>query len=222
MPVEKRSRMLEPIIELDSRMSPAPLPHSIAVDGETVYIASRETRLIDVLDRDSWKKREELRPPGMPWGMAFGAGALVMTCGETDEDMRRIRRYVPHRGFEDGFVEAPDDTGSHLGVYGGRVLLGQWYNRRLLHLDDAGRATRVYATPHGVAGVAVNGDVAYLLGTDDEDHGEYWISRLDLLTGAHSDVATVPFRARSLAWDGEALWTNHREGHRTIRFALPA
>ena len=38
-----------------------------------------------------------------------------MTCGETDEDLRRIRSYVPGRGFEDGFIACPDDTGSHLG-----------------------------------------------------------------------------------------------------------
>jgi hypothetical protein len=35
------------------------------------------------------------------------------------------------------------------------------------------------------------------------------------------DLARVPFQCRSLAFDGESFWTNHREAHEIISFARP-
>jgi hypothetical protein len=213
--------MLKSIVELDRLVSTSPEPHSVAVRGKDVWVASRATRRIDVIDRDAWKKTGEIEPPGMPWGMTFGGGALVMTCGEGNDDNRRIHRYVPHEGFDKHIVACPEDTGSHLALYGGRVLLGQWYNRKLLLLDGDGGITRSYDAPHGIGGVAVVDDVACVLGTDDEEQGTYWISRVDLRSGASDDLATVPFHARGLAWDGSRFWTNHREADRTVTFSLP-
>jgi len=71
-----------------------------------------------------------------------------------------------------------------------------------------------------VCGVAVIDDMACLLGTDDEDSEEYFFSRLDLRSGVADDLASVPFRARGLAWDGSRFWTNHREADRIVTFAL--
>ncbi|HVA28790.1 MAG TPA: hypothetical protein VNF68_11455 [Candidatus Baltobacteraceae bacterium] len=213
--------MLKSIVELDRLVSATPEPHSVAVRGKDVWIASRATRRIDVMERERWKKVEEIEPPGMPWGMTYGGGAVVMTCGEGDEDHRRVHRYIPSEGFEKHVVECPEDTGSHLALYGGRVLLGQWYNKKLLLLDHDGSVTRSYDAPHGIAGVAVIDDMACVLGTDDEDHGEYWISRVDLRAGTSGDLATVPFHARGLAWDGSRFWTNHREADRIVTFTLP-
>ncbi|HET9029225.1 MAG TPA: hypothetical protein VFN49_03540 [Candidatus Aquilonibacter sp.] len=213
--------MLQPIAELDRLVSFSPQPHAVAVDGDTMYVSSRATRAIDVIDRVQWKKIDELAPPGMPWGMTFAGGELVMTCGETDDDLRRIRRYAPSRGFIDGYLDCPDDTGSHLASFGGHILLVQWYNKAILSLDEDGRVLRRYESPHGVAGAAAISDQLYLLTTDDEDGGEYWITRLDLDTDVAEDVAIVPFHARGLAWDGRRFWTNHREADRTVAFRLP-
>lgn len=213
---------MQPIVELDRLVSFSPQPHAVAVNGDLVYVSSRATRRIDVIDRVSWKKQAELEPPGMPWGMTFANDALVMTCGEEADDFRRIRRYSPAGGWESSFVACPDDTGSHLAVHDGDVLLGQWYNKAILRLDRAGQTLSRYDAPHGIAGVAIEGDKAFLLTTDDEDAGAYWITRLDLTNGASEDVALVPFHARGLAWDGERFWTNHREADRTVTFRLPA
>jgi len=214
--------MLQPIVEVERLVSSSPEPHAVAVDGDTVYVSSRATRRIDVLDRASWRKRDELVPPGMPWGMAYGNGQLVMTCGEEAEDFRRIRRYEPQRGWHPAPLACPEDTGSHVAVRNGHVLLAQWYNRVVLELDGAGNIVRRYESPHGIAGIAVDGDKAFLLTTDDEDAGDYWITGLDLATGATEDLALVPFHARGLAWDGERFWTNHREADRTVTFRLPS
>ncbi|HEY5340735.1 MAG TPA: hypothetical protein VIK27_06890 [Candidatus Aquilonibacter sp.] len=213
--------MLKPIVELDRLISASPEPHSVAVRGKDVWIASRATHNIDVMERDGWRKVDEIEPPGMPWGMTYGGGALVMTCGEGAEDDRFIRRYIPGDGFDDLDLPCPGDAGSHLAMYGGRILLGQWYNKRLLLLDESGSIARTLTTPHEICGVAVIDDMACVLGTDEEKDGEYFISRLDLRSGIADDLAVVPFRARGLAWDGSRFWTNHREADRTVAFTLP-
>lgn len=213
--------MLKAIAEVDRLVSPSPEPHSIAIRGKDVWVASRATRRIDVIEREGWKKTGEIEPPGMPWGMSYGGGAIVMTCGEGTDDSRRVHRYVPGEGFDALDIPCPDDTGSHLALYGGRVLLGQWYNKKLLLLADDASVVRSWSVPHEICGVAVIDDMAAVLGTDDEDNGAYYLSRLDLRTGLADDLATVPFRARGLAWDGSRFWTNHREADRTVSFALP-
>lgn len=214
--------MPAPIVEVKVYPAVSGAPHSVAVDGNNVYVASRETRRIDVVDRAVWKKVGELNPPGMPWGMTFGRGELTMCCGEGDDDTRRLRTFSPESGFAPSFIACPDDTGSHLAIYQDRILLGQWYNKKLLLLGDSGTIERSYDAPHGIAGVAVSGDTAYLVCTDDEDHGEYWISAVDLQSGTARDVASIPFKARGLFFDGTTFWTNHREGDRTITFTLPS
>ncbi len=212
--------MPQPIVELDRLVSISPEPHSVATDGETVWIGSRATRRIDVMDAESWKKTSEIEPPGMPWGMTYGNGTIVMTCGEPPDDNRFVRSYSIRHGFTKT-VACPEDTGSHVALYKGHVLLAQWYNKQLLLLNDEGGVARRYDSPHGIAGVSVIDSAAYVLGTDDEEFGDYWITRIDLNDGSAEDVAIVPFRARGLAWDGERFWTNHREADRTVVFALP-
>jgi hypothetical protein len=213
--------MLKNIREVDRHISTSREPHAVAADRNTLWISSRVTRKVDVIDPASWKKVGELEPPGMAWGMTFAGGDVIMTCGESDDDNRRIRRYRGNR-FVDGFIACPDDTGSHLAVTGGRVVLGQWYNRKLLVLNDDGSLARAYDTPHQVCGVVITDGSAHVLGTDEEENGDYYISRMDLESGAAQDLALVPFRARGLAWDGSRFWTNHREADRTVSFDLPA
>lgn len=216
--------MLSSIVELKRVASASPQPHGIATDSHTIWISSRATKQVDVLEHDSLKKLAEIAPPGMPWGMTFGNGAVYMTCGEGEDDTRIVRRYLPGKGFDATAIHCPDDTGSHLAIFDNNILLGQWYNRQLLVLDDTGWVLDSYDAPHGIAGVAVVDGVAHILGTDDEDHGDYWITRLDLRdrTAKPQDVALVPFHARSLAYDGARWWTNHREADQTVCFSLPA
>ncbi|HEY0798409.1 MAG TPA: hypothetical protein VGD50_04620, partial [Candidatus Baltobacteraceae bacterium] len=168
------------IIEEFRETAHEPEPHAIASDGEQIWISSRATKRISVVDPVSWEQVDVITPPGMPWGLTYAEGALVMTCGEAPDDTRRIRRYGIGSGFEDGFIAAPDDAGSHLAIYDGRVLLGQWYNKRLLLLDGHGAPHEIYETPHQIAGVAIRDGTAYLLSTDDEENGQYWITELDL------------------------------------------
>ena len=215
-----KAASMKPIIEMERKRATCKEPHAIAIDGDTVWVSSRATKHVDIIDRAQWRKVGELRPPAMPWGMAYGRGDVFMTCGTHDMEDRQIVTY------RDGAIvgepiPCPDGTGSHLAFDGDRILLGQWYNKKVLALSSDGTVMRAYDAPHEICGLAVRGRGVYALGTDDEDTTEYFISAIDLTTGAARDVATVPFRARSLAWDGASFWTNHREADQTVRFWLP-
>ncbi len=214
--------MSKPIVEIDRLVSPSPEPHGVAVRGNDVWISSRATRRIDVMQREGWNKVGEIETPGMPWGMTFDSGGILMTCGEGDDDNRFIHRFVLGEGYDELVIACPDDTGSHLALYDGRVLLGQFHNERLLLLDEDGTIAHTWSTPREICGVAVIDDAALLVSTDDEAAEVYWLTRLDLLSGNADDLATIPFRARGLAWDGSRFWTNHREADRTVTFMLPS
>ena len=52
---------------------------------------------------------------------------------------------------------------------------------------------------------------------------QWWIARLDPQSEKReiTDVAKVPFAARSLTFDGENFWSNHRAANETVCFSLP-
>ena len=52
---------------------------------------------------------------------------------------------------------------------------------------------------------------------------EWRIARLDPAepTPQVEDLATIPFASRSLAFDGEKFWSNHRAANETVSFSLP-
>ena len=214
---------MQKITETVRMLSPAPLPQSLAYDGESLWMGSIETCRIYAIDPLHWTVREEAQAPGKPWGMTAMGDELRVLCGEGTDDNRVIRRFVPGHGFKnEGAIPCPDDTGSHLGYDGDRLYLSQWYNKRVLSLDAAGAVGTVIEAPHGIAGQVVFGGTFYLLTTDDEDGEEYFITRIDARNGKPQaeDVARVPFHARALAYDGSRFWTNHRENNEIVAFTF--
>lgn len=204
--------------------SPAPKPQSLAWDGSTLWMGSRQTRRIYGIDPATWKVGWEAAAPGTPWGMTVVDGELRVLCGETDNDWRIVRRCVPRQGFDAAFsLPCPDDTGSHLGFDGRFLHISQWYLRRVLQIGPAGGVQRVINAPHGVCGQVFVGSRLYLATTDDEETTDYWLTRVDLTSGEPraEDIARIPFAARALAFDGEAFWTNHREQNQIVRFRGP-
>lgn len=204
--------------------SPAPKPQSLAFDGELLWMGSRETRTIYAIEPRTWTVREEVAAPGTPWGMAVVGDELRVLCGEGDDDTRMIRRFVPGHGFKSGdALPVPEDTGSQLGFDGDRLFVSQFYRRRILGIAADGTVTNDIPVPHDVCGQVVVDGRFYLATTDDERHGAYWITRLDARGGApvSSDLATIGFPARALAFDGERFWTNQREADEIVAFRIP-
>jgi hypothetical protein len=216
---------VDDIEELLRLPSPAPKPQSLAFDGTKLWVGSRETRRIYCVDPATWSAHEEVTAPGTPWGMTVMGDELRVLCGETDDDNRIIRRFVPGHGFKKSdAIPCPDDTGSHLSYDGDRLYVSQWYKRRILSLDERGNVGTIVDVPHGICGQVVVEGCFYLVTTDDEESDDYWLTRVDARNGSPhcTDIARIPFAARALAFDGSRFWTNHREQDQIVAFARPA
>lgn len=212
------------IVELQRLDAPAPKPTSLAWDGSTLWMGSRETRRIYGINPASWKVSWESAAPGTPYGMTVVENELRVLCGETADDNRIIRRCIPLRGFDGKFaIPCPDDTGSQLGYDGRRLHVSQWYLKRVLALGADGQVERVIDIPHGICGQVFADGLLYLVTTDDEEKGDYWLTRVDLSQEkpATEDLLRIPFPARALAFDGSRFWTNHRERSQIVAFARP-
>jgi hypothetical protein len=204
--------------------SPAPRPQSLAFDGTTLWMGSRETCRLYAIDPRTWTVRDEIAAPGTPWGMTVVGDELRVLCGETDDDVRIIRRFVPGHGFKTtDSVACPDDTGSQLGFDGDRLFVSQWYNQRILSLDEKGNVGTTIAVPHGICGQVIFGGRFYLATTDDEESDDYFLTRVDARNAAPvcDDLARIGFPARALAFDGEFYWSNHREADQIVAFKAP-
>jgi len=201
--------------------SPAPRPQGLAFDGTTLWMGSLETHIIYAIDPRTWTAREEATAPGVPYGITVVGDELRVLCGEGDDDHRFVRRLVPGHGFKSKeTIPCPDDTGSQLGFDGDRLYVSQWYKQRILSLDDAGDVGTTIDVPHGICGQVIVGGRFYLVTTDDEDGGEYWLTRVDARDGSPDavDLARIGFPARALAFDGERFWTNHRAADEIVAF----
>jgi outer membrane protein assembly factor BamB len=204
--------------------SPAPKPQSLAFDGTTLWLGSLETHRIYSIDPRTWTAREEATAPGVPYSIAVVGDELRVLCGEGEEDHRRVRRFVPGHGFKSKeAIPCPDDTGSQLAFDGDRLYVSQWYNKRILSLDDRGDVGTTIEVPHEICGQVIVGGRFYLVTTDDETTDDYFLTRVDARDGTPdvADLARIGFPARSLAFDGERFWTNHRAADQVVAFKAP-
>ncbi|MCH6258154.1 hypothetical protein MLD52_16450 [Puniceicoccaceae bacterium K14] len=212
------------IKELKRLPSPALLPQALTWDGVNLWMGSMETKEIHKIDTDSWKSIWSIPAPGTPYGMVWNQGELRVLCGETSEDNRFIRRLIPDHGFDTQFcIPCPDDTGSQLSYHRNELHVSQWYNQQIHAIGQEGQVKRTHLSPRGICGQVFIGNVLYLANTNDEETDEYYLSRYDLsqTEPKAEDIALIPFKARSLTFDGTHFWTNHREKHETVCFAKP-
>lgn len=218
---------MEIIRELRRFTSPFPQPQALYVDGPTLWMTSRLTRRLYAVDLASGRVTWETAVPGTAtgWGITMKGGDLYVVCGTdaTGIDDRVIRRCVPGQGFDPAFSWAcPEGMGSHLSFTGESLVLSQWYPRKLVYFDPAGRPGRELTAPHGICGHCFAAGAFWLATTDAEETNEYFLTRIDPTTGRAADVARLGFPARALASDGKNFWTNHRERNEIVCFAWPA
>jgi len=216
---------LNAIEELFRLPSPAPKPQSLAFDGTRLWMGSLETHRIYTIDPRSWSSHDEAKAPGIPYGMTVVGDELRVLCGETPEDHRIIFRFIPGHGFKKSdAIPCPDDTGSQLGYDGDLLYVSQWYNKKIIAVDELGTVRTVVNVPHGICGQVIVEGCFYLVTTDDEATEDYWLTRVDARDGAPKceDVARIGFAARALAFDGTRFWTNHRERDEIVAFAKPS
>ncbi len=212
------------IRELQRLASPAPKPQSLAWDGSTLWMGSRETKVIHAVNPVTWTVGWQTVAPGTPYGMTAMNGELRVLCSETADDHRIIRRCIPGQGFDAKFgIPCPDDTGSQLSFDGHSLIVSQWYPKKLIALGADGKAGRTISVPHGICGQVFVGGLIYLVTTDAEESTDYWLTRVDPRPAVPKidDLVRIPFAARALAFDGTRFWTNHREQNQIVSFARP-
>jgi hypothetical protein len=122
----------------------------------------------------------------------------------------------------------PDYTGSYLSYDGKSVYLSQWYKGLILQYDAPGTVSREIAVGDEICGHTFADGVLYVLrGKENKDtpgKSEEWtIARLDPRekTPKVEALASVPFAARSLTFDGNRFWSNHRMAGEVVSFTLP-
>src|SRR5215471_6273936 len=117
--------------------SPTVTPQALAWDGKQLWVSSRDLGLIYKLNSDGSKIVEEVDPPGVIWAAVATNGAMHVTIGKGTNDDRYVYRYEPNKGFTKLFA-CPDLTGSYLSFDGENLYLSQWYEQRILKLNESG------------------------------------------------------------------------------------
>jgi hypothetical protein len=214
---------LHAIKELMRLPSPAPRPLGLAADGNTLWMASRETHRLYAIHSTRWTVGEEAQAPGGPFGMTMVGDELrvIIGLGENEQD-RYIYRFVPGHGFKSDRIACPDLTGAHLAFDGDTLFLSQAHYRKIVALDGRGIVLREIPLARVPMGMTIVDGCFFLITSDEEyENLEFW--KLD----ARDEVPTVtvlasiPFDARGLTYDGSRFWTSHRDDNEIVAFEKP-
>lgn len=204
--------------------SPAVTPQALAWDGKRglLWMGSRDLRRIYAIEPESWTVLEEIGPPGIPWAAVAINGEVRFTIGEGADDDRYVYRYTTEAGFSKMFA-CPEFTGSYLSFDGRNLYLSQWYKHRILKFDENGNVTGQINVGAEISGHSFVDGLIYVLRGQEQPNEEWRIARLNPQqeTPEVKDIAVVPFACRSLTFDGELFWSNHRAANEIISFALP-
>jgi hypothetical protein len=223
--VSETTADLPAIRERERLVSPAPTPQALAWHRNEIWFGSRDLGRIYRMNRSDWTVAEELEAPGIPWAAVSAGDSIWFTIGEGHDDDRYLWRYVPGQGFsEKERIACPDFTGSYLGYDGEHLYLSQWYNFRILKLDAKGNVIREIPIGAEISGHAFVNGLIYVLRGTEQNGGDWRLARLDPREAVSQleELARVPFQCRSLAYDGERFWTNHRDADRIVSFDPPS
>lgn len=202
---------------------PAVGPVGLAVDGPNLWVGSGETYRIFGLDARNGSTFEEAVAPAKPYGMCVTGDALRVIVAAPETDDRAIHRYVFGKDFKSETVPCPEQTGSFLAYDGDSLFVSQRFDQRIVEIDAAGTPLRTIPTPRQVTGLTIAGGRIYCVTTVDTKSKDYRLLRIDA-RGAepvYKELATFPFVARSLAFDGTRMWTHARDDREIVAFAKP-
>lgn len=219
------------VIDQRRLRSPAVTPQALAWDNRMFWLSSRDLGTLYKIDSPSpgygvaginqWTVVEEIDPPGVVWAAVATNGAMHFTIGKGLNDDRYVYRYDAKNGFTKLFA-CPDFTGSYLSFDGEHLYLSQWYKERILEFDNSGTVIREIGVGAEICGHTFANGLIYVLRGREKPNEDWRIARLDPRekTPRVEDLAIVPFAARSLAFDGELFWSNHRAANEVVSFAL--
>jgi hypothetical protein len=208
------------ITEQVRRPSPAPKPLGLCFDAKTLWMASRDTHRLYAIDSATWSARDEGQAPGGPFGMTMVGDELrvIVGLGEKDFD-RYIYRFIPGHGFKNDRIPCPDLTGAHLAFDGEVLFLSQASYRKILALDAQGGIQREIALDRTPLGMTIADGQFYLITSDEEfENLEFACLNAGEERPVLKSLATIPFDARGLTFDGNRFWTSHRDNNEIVAF----
>jgi len=213
---------MKAIVEERRLKAPTITPQALTWDGSALWLSSRDLGTLQKIDVQRWIATEELDPPGVVWAAVARDGAMHLTIGKGLNDDRYVYCYDSNNGFTKEFA-CPDFTGSYLSCDNGYLYLSQWYEKRILKYDDKGNIVRTIAIGAEICGHCIVDGTMFVLRGVEKPNEEWQIARLDLRQDKPEveDLAIVPFASRSLTYDGEFFWSNHRAANEIIAFSLP-
>jgi hypothetical protein len=209
--------------ELQRHAAPGGRPQPLAMHQGALWNGCWDTRELYAIQIQPWSVGESVAAPGTPYGIASFGGELRVVVSLGDDDDRYLYRFVPGSGFDEASkTPCPDFTGSHLASDGTTLYLGQMGNRRILALDGNLQIQREIALPTRCGGFAFGpGGTLYMISADEEFEN-LQLATLDVSLDDPQAVAvaTIPFDARGLAFDGKVWWTCHREANEIVSFTV--
>jgi hypothetical protein len=199
-----------------------PKPQGLAVFGSRLFVSFQENPTIFTIDLSSSRCDLLATTPAAAWGLAAAGDRVWAICGYGPDGARHLFEYDVEGNQRSSPIRCPDGTGSYIAHDGHDLYLSQWYEQRVFRLTGAREFEPVIKAKRGICGIAAVDGTLTLLTTADEDLRDYFLERFDLSdpAGGCVDLATVPFRARSLAWTGSEYLTNHREAGEIVAFSL--
>ncbi len=191
-----------------------------------MWLTSAANGHLYAIDPQTWSIKREFVPPSQSLGITYTGSdfRLILAPAIDEPDMELDHRYVytfsPEAGFTERFV-CPDNSGSFLACENGTVYLSQAWEKKLIELDERGAAVRVVQLERRPVGMTIV-DGAFYLVTVDEEWGDGRFERLGIDDDASSIQAlrSLPFKPRSVAFDGERFWTADRNNHAIVSFTL--
>ena len=202
--------------------APTITPQALAWDGRALWLSSRDLGILQKIDTKRWVAIDELDPPGIVWAAVATNGTMHLTIGKGLNDDRYIYRYDSTNGFKKVFA-CPEFTGSYLSYDNRHLYLSQWYEKRILKYDDKGNIVRTIEVGAEICGHTFVDGMIFVLRGVEKPNEDWKIARLDPRQDKPEveDLAIVPFASRSLTYDGEFFWSNHRAANEIIAFSLP-
>ncbi len=190
-----------------------------------MWLTSAANGRLYAVDPRTWSVQREFVPPAQSLGITYTGSdfrlILAPAIDEPDEyDHRYVYAFSPDAGFAERFV-CPDNSGSFLAYADGTLYLSQAWDKKLIELDERGAAVREVQLERRPVGMTIVDGAFYLVTVDDE-----WVDGRFERLGVDDDASSIqalrslPFKPRSVAFDGEQFWIADRNNDALVSFTL--
>lgn len=203
--------------------APGAAPMALAYENGNFWVGSAKDWVFRGVRASDGEVFAEAKAPEKPYGGVLVGDTFLVIVGDAD-DNRSIRSYSIGHAFTTTSIRCPNDTGNFLAHDGTSLYVSQRYDRLFVRVDSEGKPLQTTPMPRQVVGVTYLDASFYLLTTDgslaDDD---IRFSRMTLGTDGAiiTELARIPFGARSLVYDGSKFWTSWREKDLIVAFSLP-